>query len=174
MKPQGSRTSYVRSVAVLTLIALLTLALPSAAQSKNEENKSADLAPGSAALVQPELLLKRIKAGGANPAILYVGPRFLYAQAHIPGAELIGSPSDSQSLDKLRKRVASLEKNASIVLYCGCCPWDHCPNIRPAFKELQKLGFTNVKALYLATSFGTDWVEKGYPVEKGEAAASLK
>jgi thiosulfate/3-mercaptopyruvate sulfurtransferase len=159
---------------VLTLIALLSLALPSAAQSKNADNKGSDLAPGSAALIQPELLLKSIKTGGAKPTILYVGPRFLYAQAHIPGAELIGSPSDSQSLDKLKNRVASLQKSASIILYCGCCPWDHCPNIRPAFKELQKLGFTNIRALYLATSFGTDWVEKGYPVEKGEAAASMK
>ena len=30
------------------------------------------------------------------------------------------------------------------------------------------MGFTNVKVLYLANNFGADWVDKGYPVAKGE------
>jgi thiosulfate/3-mercaptopyruvate sulfurtransferase len=29
------------------------------------------------------------------------------------------------------------------------------------------LGFRNVKALYIADNFGTDWIEKGYPVTRG-------
>jgi hypothetical protein len=29
------------------------------------------------------------------------------------------------------------------------------------------MGFTNVKALYLADNFGADWAGKGYPVEQG-------
>jgi hypothetical protein len=29
------------------------------------------------------------------------------------------------------------------------------------------MGFTNVKALYLANNFGADWADKGYPVEAG-------
>jgi hypothetical protein len=29
------------------------------------------------------------------------------------------------------------------------------------------MGFTNVKALYLANNFGADWADKGYPVEPG-------
>jgi hypothetical protein len=30
------------------------------------------------------------------------------------------------------------------------------------------MGFTNVKVLYIADNFGTNWVEKGYPTAKGE------
>jgi hypothetical protein len=30
------------------------------------------------------------------------------------------------------------------------------------------MGFTNVKVLYIANNFGADWVEKGYPVAKGD------
>jgi hypothetical protein len=29
------------------------------------------------------------------------------------------------------------------------------------------MGFTNVKVLYLADNFGADWVDRGYPVERG-------
>jgi len=53
------------------------------------------------------------------------------------------------------------------VLYCGCCPWNRCPNVGPAFSKMREMGFSNVKVLYLADNFGTNWVEKGYPVEKG-------
>jgi hypothetical protein len=30
------------------------------------------------------------------------------------------------------------------------------------------MGFTNVKVLYIANNFGTDWVSNGYPVAKGD------
>jgi hypothetical protein len=33
---------------------------------------------------------------------------------------------------------------------------------------LHALGFTKVKFLYIANNFGADWVEKGYPVAKGD------
>jgi thiosulfate/3-mercaptopyruvate sulfurtransferase len=139
-----------------------------AAQSGGQSPAASELPPGSGGLIQPQELLKALQAGSAKPTVLlYVGPRFLYAQAHIRDAEFIGPASDPQSLNNLRKRIAALPKNSFIVLYCGCCPWEHCPNIRPAYKELQKAGFTRVKVLYLASSFGTDWVDKGYPVEKG-------
>jgi rhodanese-related sulfurtransferase len=71
-------------------------------------------------------------------------------------------------MEKLRARAASLPKDSPVVIYCGCCPWDHCPNIRPAFAELKKAGFTRVRVLYLATGLGVDWVEKGFPSVKGE------
>ena len=142
---------------------LLTAAAASVAGSQ-----TAELPPGSAALIQTEELVKALRAGGAKPTIFYVGPQFMYNQAHIPGAEYIGPTNDPQALDKLRKRTASLAKNSAIVVYCGCCPWEHCPNIRPAYKQLQQSGFTNAKVLYLTDSLGKSWVEKGYPTEKGE------
>jgi hypothetical protein len=30
------------------------------------------------------------------------------------------------------------------------------------------MGFTNLKVLYISNNFGADWVEKGYPVAKGD------
>jgi hypothetical protein len=91
----------------------------------------------------------------------------MFAQAHIPGAEYAGPGSQTEGLDLLRSRVASLPRSTFIVIYCGCCPWKKCPNMGAAFAALQKLGFLNVKALYIAKDFGTDWIDKGYPVTKG-------
>jgi thiosulfate/3-mercaptopyruvate sulfurtransferase len=165
MKRTGTHLQGRRGVAFsfFFVIAML-LTLAAAAQS---DGKATELPPDSAALIQPEDLVKALQTSGAKPVVLYVGPRFLYAQAHIPGAEFMGPESDPQSLDKLRKRAASLAKNSDVVLYCGCCPWEHCPNIRPAYRELRQMGFKTIKVLYLANSFGTNWAEKGYPVEKG-------
>ncbi len=119
-------------------------------------------------VIKPEELLKLMQSPGEKPLILNVGPRLLYAQAHIPGAEYIGAASEPAGIERLRARVKSLPRNKFIVLYCGCCPWQHCPNVRPAFKEMRALGFTRVQVLYIANNFGADWVDKGYPVARGQ------
>ena len=140
----------------------LALALPIAAFAQSE------LPPGSPQLISPEDLVKVLQEpNGQKPLVLNVGPSLLYMQAHIPGAEYLGAASTPQGRQALQNRVKSLPKNASIVLYCGCCPWSHCPNVRPAYNELHQLGFSNVKVLYIADNFGTDWVDKGYPTIKG-------
>ncbi len=118
--------------------------------------------------IQPAELAKVLQAGKDKPLILSVGPKLLYQQAHIVGAEYIGATSSPDGIAALRERVKSLPKDKAIVVYCGCCPWSHCPNIRPAYAELVKLGFKNVKALYIGNNFGTDWVNAGYPTAKGQ------
>lgn len=157
----------------MTIAGLVFATALAAAQSSGRSAAASQLTPGSAELIQPQELLKAIRSS-VKPIVFYVGPRFLYAQARIPGADFIGPASDPQSLENLRKRVALLPKTSAIVLYCGCCPWDHCPNIRPAYNELQKRGFTNVKALYIAKSFGSDWVEKGYPVDQPSEPSGVR
>jgi rhodanese-related sulfurtransferase len=123
----------------------------------------------AAALLQPEELAKLVTAEKApKPLVIQVGFRVLYVQAHIPGSEYIGPASGDAAVAKLRERVAALPKTQLIVLYCGCCPWIKCPNILPAYRELQGAGFTNVKVLYVEKNFGADWVDHGYPVAKGE------
>jgi len=102
------------------------------------------------------------------PLVIQVGFRVLYVQAHIPGSEYTGPASSAEGIRQLRKRVEALPRTQSIVLYCGCCPWDKCPNVNPAYNELRAMGFTNVRVLYIADNFGKDWVDKGYPVAKGE------
>ncbi len=34
-----------------------------------------------------------------------------------------------------------------MVIYCGCCPWEKCPNIAAAYKQLTQMGFTGPEAL---------------------------
>jgi thiosulfate/3-mercaptopyruvate sulfurtransferase len=105
---------------------------------------------------------------GERPLILNVGPYLLFSQAHIPGAEYMGAGSTPQGLATLGERVKTLSHKALIILYCGCCPWDHCPNVAPAYDKLSTMGFSNVKVLYIADNFGADWVYKGYPTLRGQ------
>jgi len=122
----------------------------------------------SARLINPEDLVKVLQSGKEKPLLIQVGAHVLYARAHIPGSEYIGPAASEAGLQQLRKRVESLPRTKFIVLYCGCCPWSHCPNVKPADAALHAMGFTNVKVLYIADNFGTNWVDKGHPVAKGE------
>lgn len=120
-------------------------------------------------LMNPEDLVKILQSTqGEKPLMIQVGSHVLYEQAHIPGSEYIGPASYESGLQQLRKRVEALPRRKFIVIYCGCCPWSHCPNVKPADDALRELGFTNVKVLYIPENFGANWVAKGYPVAKGE------
>lgn len=120
-------------------------------------------------LLNPEELVKILQSTqGEKPLMIQVGSHVLYEQAHIPGSEYIGPASYESGLQQLRKRVQELPRRKFIVIYCGCCPWSHCPNVKPADDALRALGFTNVKVLYIPENFGANWVAKGYPVAKGE------
>jgi thiosulfate/3-mercaptopyruvate sulfurtransferase len=156
---------------VVAFLLLITCTILSSAQTHNLPRTAvADSRTIDAShLIQPEELAKILKASAKDkPLIFMVGFRTMYTTRRIPGAEYTGAASDRAGLQQLRDRVSALPKKTSIVLYCGCCPWPHCPNVDPAFTALRDMGFTNVKVLYLATNFGKDWIEKGYPVEKGD------
>jgi thiosulfate/3-mercaptopyruvate sulfurtransferase len=128
-----------------------------------------DVTPDAAHQISPEELVKVLQGKNAKALlILNVGPRTLFDQAHIPGSEYIGAASSAEGLGKLKDRVKSLPHDAAISLYCGCCPWDHCPNVRPAYSQLHQMGFSNVQVLYIAHNIGSDWVDKGYPIERGK------
>ena len=127
--------------------------IQSSAQSGNTEPWSAKQ------LLEPAELAKTINAGKALPYIYSIGP-----SAVIKGSVDIGPGKDNASIEKLKAAVSKLPKDAPIVLYCGCCPFRNCPNIRPAFTLLNQLKFTNHKLLNLATNVRVDWISKGYPV----------
>ncbi|RWY48562.1 rhodanese-like domain-containing protein [Mucilaginibacter gilvus] len=111
-------------------------------------------------LLAPSELATAIKSGAAKtPLILNIG-----AVEDIKGAQHIGAVSDAENLVKLRRAIADLPKNTEVVIYCGCCPFTKCPNIRPAFNELKKSGFTDIKLLNLPVNLNTNWVTKGYPL----------
>jgi len=111
-------------------------------------------------LIAPSELAAWVKAGGPKlPLILNIG-----AVEDIKSAVHIGAVNDTKNLEKLKAAVASFPKNTPLIIYCGCCPFAKCPNIRPAFSELIKAGFTNVKLLNLSTNLKTNWIAKGYPL----------
>ena len=110
--------------------------------------------------------LSAVKAG--KIILLQVGFQVLYKQGHIPGSQYAGPGSKTEGLAALEKLVGKLPRRQEIVIYCGCCPWEECPNIRPAFRALKQMGFSNVKVLNLPTRLGADWVAKGYPLTRGE------
>jgi thiosulfate/3-mercaptopyruvate sulfurtransferase len=149
------------------LAAIFFVAISSArAQQHSVQSSSGDESIPKAGLSQPAELVRMLHTA-EKPLILQVGSHVLYAEAHIPGSEYAGPAGTDSGLEVLRNRLGGVSKGRLIVIYCGCCPWKKCPNIRPAFAELRSLGFTNVKALYLPENFGADWVNKGYSVESG-------
>ena len=105
--------------------------------------------------------------GGTPPAIVYVGFRTLFVGGHVPGATFHGSASTEQGLSDLKKWAEELPRTTNLVIYCGCCPLEKCPNIRPAFTMLDKMGFKKLRVLILPTNFATDWADKGCPIQKG-------
>ena len=115
--------------------------------------------------LEPEAFAAQLKSNSIPP-ILYVGFPVLYKGAHIQGARLAGPCSKPDGLAALNKLAGELPRDREVVLYCGCCPLDRCPNVRPAYKALRDAGFTKLKVLHLATNLHTDWTSKGYPVEK--------
>ena len=116
-------------------------------------------------LIQPRELLTQLESKGARPVLFYTGPNVLYRSKHIPGSVFAGPGSNAPGLALLKQEAEKLPRDRAIVIYCGCCPWDRCPNVQPAVDLLKGMGFTSVKALYLETGFKADWIDKGYPVE---------
>jgi len=115
-------------------------------------------------VVEPKELADQL-AKGSKPIIVQVGPNVLYRSKHIPGAMYAGPGSRPDGLEVLKAAVDKLPRSQPIVLYCGCCPWDKCPNVKPAIELLKTMGFAHVTAMHVATSFKTDWIDQGYPVE---------
>jgi thiosulfate/3-mercaptopyruvate sulfurtransferase len=122
----------------------------------------------SSQLIQAADLAALIAANNAKkaPVVIQVGSHVFFNEAHITGSVYAGPGTQSAGLALLEKAVSTLRKDTLIVIYCGCCPWNRCPNVSPAYIRLNKLGYTNVKVLYLANNFGDDWVSKGYPTQK--------
>ncbi len=113
-------------------------------------------------LMPPIYLAKTINAPSTKQPYIYsIGPG-----AIIKGSIDIGPAQDKENLNKLKQQLSKLPKDANIVIYCGCCPFEHCPNIRPAFTLLNDMKFTNQKLLNLQHNVKADWIDKGFPVSK--------
>jgi thiosulfate/3-mercaptopyruvate sulfurtransferase len=135
--------------------------------SQGQEKKAAD--PwASSETMQPAQLAKMLTDKYVSvPTVVFVGFRSLYAGGHVPDAPFHGTASTEQGLAELKAWADSLPRSTEIVIYCGCCPMDKCPNIRPAYTALSALGFKKLRVLVIPTSFALDWADKGYPIQKG-------
>ena len=109
-------------------------------------------------LLSPADLAATFNNNDTLPVIFSIGP-----SAYIKGSINIGNAKEKENLEKFKEQVSKLPKNTAIVIYCGCCPVEHCPNIRPAFNLLTKMNFTNYKLLNLEHNIKVDWINKGYP-----------
>jgi 3-mercaptopyruvate sulfurtransferase SseA len=117
-------------------------------------------------VIRPDELAKMIAGPAANrPVLLQVGFQALYKGKHIPGSVYAGPASEPEGLAALKKTLAPLPRSGAVVLYCGCCPWKDCPNVRPAYQTARALGFKKVRVLLIAQNLQQDWVAKGLPVE---------
>lgn len=71
--------------------------------------------------------------------------------------------NSEEGLEKLKSELKSIAKDKNIVVYCGCCPFEHCPNVRPAIETLKEMKFTHYYLLNLPHNIKADWIDKGYP-----------
>lgn len=160
----NSTTALVLALLLSTAVTLLIVPtrVANADQTKVSEPWTA------AQIIQSEDLARELTDKvGTPPSILYVGFRSLFAGGHVPGAVYHGTASTKEGLAELKKWADSLPRSTNLVIYCGCCPLEKCPNIRPAFTSLSSMRFKKLRVLVLPTSFAEDWAGKGYPIVKG-------
>jgi thiosulfate/3-mercaptopyruvate sulfurtransferase len=119
-------------------------------------------------LIKPADLAKQIEAGAAPPIVCVAFP-FLYRQRHIRGAKYAGPGDKPEGIKDLEALAATLSKDSEVVVYCGCCPMKDCPNIRPAYDTLKRMGFKRVRVLNIPNNMHNDWITKGYPSEPPQA-----
>lgn len=95
-----------------------------------------------------------------KPLVFNVGP-----MENIKTAVALGAATNATFTYKLRDALTMENKNRAVVVYCGCCSYSSCPNIKPAYDALIAQGFKNAKVLELPEGIKPDWVAKGYPME---------
>ena len=115
-------------------------------------------------VIQPADLAKRIEAGTAPPVICVAFP-FLYRQRHIRGAKFAGPANKPEGIKELEALAATLSKEDEVAVYCACCPMKDCPNVRPAYETLKRLGFKMIRVVNIPNNMHNDWTTKGYPCE---------
>lgn len=122
-------------------------------------------------VVEPAVLAAELHAS-KRPMVISVAFPVLYRNRHIAGALDANAGSKPEGIEALKKLVADAPKDADIVIYCGCCPMDRCPNVRPAFSALKKMGYSRIRVLNIPTNMSADWYTKNYPSEPGAATAN--
>ncbi|MHA4739089.1 rhodanese-like domain-containing protein [Dyadobacter sp. MSC1_007] len=146
---------HLKLTSILVMIIVMTIRFQAMAQSQ-------PVTWTVEQLVSPEALAERINANKAPlPLVISVGPSAL-----IKGSVDAGEAHEKASISQLKSILAKESKNREVIIYCGCCPFAKCPNVRPALALLKDLKFSDAKLLNLEKNVKTDWIDKGYPVNE--------
>jgi thiosulfate/3-mercaptopyruvate sulfurtransferase len=112
-------------------------------------------------LMPTKELADKITANAKDKPILFnVGP-----MDNIKTAVAVGRATSVTGIEKIKTSLAWENKTKPVVVYCGCCSYASCPNIKPAYDAVIAAGFKNAKVLELPVGIREDWVAKGYPME---------
>ena len=118
--------------------------------------------------IAPSDLSRELATAKPAPTVLFVGYQRLFTAGHIKNALFRGTGSTPEGLDEIKKWAGRLPRDLNLVIYCGCCPMDKCPNVRPVFTAIHSMGFQKLRVLILPTDFATDWADKGLSYDKAK------
>ena len=130
------------------------------------------LAAGSVALADPlepaELARRLDEVAAGELVVLFVGPPDdPFEERHVPGARRLPHVGTEEGRRALTRALEATPKGVGVVVYCGCCPYERCPSVRPANALLRASRRADAWWLDLPTSFEANWVERGFPVAGG-------
>lgn len=109
--------------------------------------------------IEPDILAQKIRQNKMDDILLiHIG-----FQNFIKGSANAGPATEQQGIEHLKELAQEVPKNQKIILYCGCCPIEVCPNIQPGYELLHEMGYTQIKILNLTSSIKADWLDKDYP-----------
>ncbi len=145
----------VKAIVQCCFIFSILLLLSFQTKAQKPENWTSDQ------LIEPATLATEIGAKTNVPLIISVGPG-----ETIPNSIHTGMGSTTEGIEALKQELQKIHRDKQIVIYCGCCPFEHCPNVRPAIDVLKEMKFTNYYLLNLPHNIKADWIDKGYPVAK--------
>ncbi len=149
--PKFFRMTFTKNIKIVGFLIILSWQKASGQNPINWTNDQ---------LIEPSELAATIKSNKDIPVIFSIGPG-----AIVPHSKDIGMIKEEENMKKFREQLSGLPKDTQIVVYCGCCPYEHCPNVRPAIQLLKDMKFTNYKLLDLPRNIKIDWINKGYPTE---------
>lgn len=160
--PRDPLTGRRTLLAALGALGVATVA----ACSRNQQGTSQDVPPALGAPLMPpaDLSARLAEVRAGRIVVLHVGPQYLWGKGHIPGSRWVGEAGTDDGLAAFEAALKAIPPDIEVVAYCGCCPFSHCPNIRPAREALA--GRAKASFLDLPTNLRTDWIEKGFAVER--------
>ena len=136
----------------LTILATLCLSEDSSTAWKQSE------------LIEPSALAKALDSNDP-PYVVCVSDAVPYRSRHVARAIFAGPGGKPEGIELLKAAASALLKDERIVIYCGCCPLNKCPNVRPAYAALKEAGFVQVRVLDVMTDMESEWYRRGYPSE---------